>query len=162
LEKAIEMRTTLSGLAGCALLALVASTPTVGQPATAAEPNPPTPDAAACRINDGTSSTGSPRGANPVRYEYGNSPYVGARYNSCLDVIKVYFGGYTNLTHYNLKSFFSQREMAPGPYRVATWTPEFPGNYVDTFTVQGCVRGGFPPHSHCTRWSPTVHVRVTP
>ena len=125
------------------------------------EPSSRTPHTAACTINDGVASTGSQVGANPIRYEYGNSPYVGARYNSCADVVKVYYGGYTNLTHYNLASLFSQREVAAGPRMVVTVTPDFVGSHLATYSVQGCIRGSWPRPSRCTRWSPTVQVLVT-
>ena len=154
------MRITLLGIAGSALLGVVATAAPAGLPAAAVEPSTRTSHASTCKINDGVATTGSPVGANPVRYEYGNSPYVGARYNSCTDVIKVYFGGYTNLTHYNVIHGSRQYELAPGPARVWTITPAS-WDYVVTFRAQGCVRGDWPQPSRCTRWSPTVFVNVT-
>ena len=153
------MRTTLRGLAGCVLLGGVATAASIGQSAVAVEPSTRTAHTSTCKINDGVATTGSPVGANPVRYEYGNSPYVGARYNSCTDVIKVYFGGYTNLTHYNVIRGARQYELAPGPARVWMITPAS-WDYVATFSAQGCVRGDWPQPSRCTRWSPTVSVNV--
>jgi hypothetical protein len=105
------------------------------------------------------------RGADPKRYEFGNSPYVGARYDSCADVIKVYYGGYVagSFTHYNVRRALAsipfrggQSELQEGPARVWTIAPLDP--YFEEFTVQGCVRGKFPRPSSCTRWSPTVRV----
>ncbi len=153
------MRTTLRALAGMALLGLVATAAPVG-PAAASGQSTRTSYAAACKINDGVATTGSQVGANPVRYEYGNSPYVGARYNSCTDVIKVYFGGYTNLTHYNVIYGSRQYELAAGPAKVWTVTPPSYDTWV-TFSVQGCIRGSWPQPSRCTRWSPTLYVQVT-
>ena len=116
----------------------------------------------ACTIYDGYATTGEKWGANPPKYEYGNSPYVGARYNSCSDVIRVYYGGYTNLTHYNvLDRVRGQRELKAGANMVWTVTPYASTDYWESFSVQGCVRGKWPNPSKCTRWSPTVWVHVT-
>lgn len=129
------------------------------------------PTAQACTIRDGTASTGARVGRAPIRYEYGNSPYVGVRYDSCADVVKVYFGGYTGITHYNLRYTESDRvplrggtwfqmELGPGTARVFTMTARSSEPHWNTYSVQACRRGGLFERSSCTRWSPTVAVRI--
>jgi hypothetical protein len=116
----------------------------------------------ACIINDGDAETGEKFGSDPPKYEYGNSPYLGVRYNSCSDVIKVYYGGYTDLTHYNVMSNLRrQQELKAGPKMVWTVTPYFAtGDHWERFAVQGCIRGNWPNPSKCTRWSPTVWIHI--
>ena len=126
--------------------------------------------AAACFIRDGGSSSGQRVGSKPVRYEYANSPYVGVRYDSCGDVLKIYHGGYTGITHYNIKytdirypepNIFQQVESGPGTARVYTLTASpFIGRGFSV-AVQACKRGGFLGRSSCTRFSPMVSVPVT-
>lgn len=158
----------------------VGGAPAVGGPwaansadtAVAAQQASPTAQAA-CTIRDGTASTGVRVGRAPIRYEYGNSPYLGVRYDSCADVVKVYFGGYTGITHYNLRykesdrhpfncggCRFSQMEFGPGTARVWTMTARSPEPHLNTYSVQACKRGGLFESSSCTRWSPTVTIRI--
>ena len=141
-----------------AVLAAAALTAPSGEAAPATHAGPQ-----ACIINDGYATTGVKWGSNPPKYEYGNSPYLGAQYNSCSDVIKVYYGGYTNLTHYNAIYGYGsghQAELKPGAAMVWTRTPYSSGDYWERFAVQGCIRGTWPNPSKCTRWSPEVWVHV--
>lgn len=92
----------------------------------------------------------------PPRYTYGKSPYIGARYNKCLRTLKVYFGGYSGITHYNMRTTGgAQWELKP--LRNGVWSPKIgwydPGI---AFSVQACNRGGTFQRSSCTAWSPTV------
>jgi hypothetical protein len=170
------MRTTRRALIGSALLVLAVTGVPAGQTAATGHS---TNDrrAAPCKINDGIATTGASVGDNPVRYEYGNSPYLGARYNSCLDVIKVYYGGYDpgvprGVTHYNVIRHaqvgsyppirFGQGELRATTTRMVwTVTPRPNANHVASFTVQACRKGPVDVSSTCTRWSPTVRVAVT-
>jgi hypothetical protein len=161
------MRTLLRTRAvGSVLLGLATAAAPAGHATASGSARGPRP--AACTITDGTSTNGgATRGANPVKYEFGNSPYVGARFDSCADVIKVYYGGYTaeSLTHYNVTRGFgsysaahTQSELKAGPAMVWTVTPR--DHFYETFTVQGCRRGSFLRPSSCTRWSPTITVKT--
>jgi hypothetical protein len=124
----------------------------------AAQPQSHAAAAARCTIRDGTSPTGGRIGSNPTKYRYGNSPYLGVRYNSCQDTFRVYYGGYTtNLTHYNLRWYHAgwhQTEMRPFQNGLHTMTAIH--SSVIPFLVQACNRGGILQRSSCTRWSPTV------
>ncbi|MBF8191290.1 hypothetical protein ITP53_37440 [Nonomuraea sp. K274] len=118
--------------------------------------------AAGCVIRDGVSSTGTETGRNPTRFEYTDSPYLGARYNSCTDKVVLYYGGYTNTAagwHYNVRfTTGGQRELSPGSSR--KWTFNNPGGTSLSAVVQLCKKGGFAQRSSCTRWSPTVRVSL--
>jgi hypothetical protein len=111
------------------------------------------------QLLDATATAGQAIAGTPPRYQFGDSPYVGARYDHCLHTITVYFGGYTGITHYNLRpSWGPQVELAPRAKGV--WTA--PRSLVDhrlndiRFAVQACKRGGFLESSSCTPWSPEV------
>ena len=92
----------------------------------------PTPSQAACGVTDGTSSgaqLGTRVGSNPVRFKFADSPYMGVRFDSCANVLRAYYGGWTGNTHYNLRYDgggpyiappAKQIQLAPGPARV--WT----------------------------------------
>ena len=137
----------------------------------------PRPAGAVCRLEDGTSSTGLRTGANPVRFWYSNSPYMGVRYDVCADVIRMYYGGYVGNTHYNLR--FTNRdprlgdadqqqiEVASGAARVysvgASNYHTATGGRRFSASVQACKRGTGPfSTSTCGRWSPVVGVLVLP
>ena len=133
---------------------------------------------AVCRLVDGTSPTGTRFGSSPVKYEYGNSPYMGVRFDSCGDVLRLYYGGYTGNTHYNLRftnpdprlgdADRKQIEVSSGAARVYTLTAapyhtETGGGRRFFVAVQACSRGtGLFSTSTCTRWSPTVNVIPIP
>jgi hypothetical protein len=146
------MRTPLRSALLCALVGFT----TVLAPVASA-------NAAPCTNTDGTATTGATRGSNPVKYYYGNSPYVGARYNNCLDVIKIYYGGYSKADYYNIREVNGyQSEHAAGANMV--WTASYqedPGRHDVTYIVQACNRGGVFQPSTCTRWSPTVRLVFT-
>lgn len=117
--------------------------------------------ASACITLDGTARNALTYGSNPTRYKYSGSPYLGMRYNSCAGTIRVYYGGFNGVTHYNLKPVYpntTQLEVAGGLRRVLTRNETDWG--LRGFTVQGCSRGGLFSSSTCTRWSPTVTILI--
>jgi hypothetical protein len=137
----------------------------------------PRPAGAACRSVDGTSPTGLRTGANPVRFWYSNSPYIGLRYDGCADLIRMYYGGYVGNTHYNLRftnpdprlgdadqkqievPFGAARVYSVGASNYHTGT----GGRRFFASVQACKRGTGPfSTSTCGRWSPVVSVLVDP
>ncbi|GAA3058399.1 hypothetical protein GCM10010464_23710 [Pseudonocardia yunnanensis] len=109
---------------------------------------------------DGFATEGQEIPGSPKRYEFGDSPYVGVRYDRCLQTIKVYFGGYTGITHYNISPGWGpQLELAPLERGVWTAGRNFrplPPRDTLHFSVQACKRGGFLGRSTCTAWSPVV------
>ncbi|MBP2366479.1 hypothetical protein [Pseudonocardia parietis] len=126
-----------------------------------------TVSAAGCVKKDGTARSGRRVGSNPVRFDYPDAPYVGARYDSCRGEITVYYGGYTGNTHYNVMVNGRQSEVGPGEAKKRT-IPVTPGSFVSA-QVQSCERGRvvtrwpLPPireRSTCTRFSPTVTVQA--
>jgi hypothetical protein len=87
---------------------------------------------------------------------------VGARYDGCEGKVKIYYGGYLNITHYNMRVNGVQSEASPGERMVRT-IPVNPGGSL-TIQVQACERGewtifGRKPSS-CTRFSPPVTVQM--
>jgi len=118
---------------------------------------------AAAQYIDGVATAGQEIAGSPKRYEFGDSPYVGARYDQCLQTIKVYFGGYTGITHYNIRPGWGpQVEVAP--HRKGVWTApkaarNWPRNEV-YFSVQACRRGGVLQKSSCSAWSPVVKINL--
>ena len=137
--------------------------------------------AAACVITEGTSSVSAPGtrvGSNPVRFEFADSPYLGVQYDGCRNVLNVFYGGYTAITHYNIRYDgggpyvdppAKQVEVSPGAAR--KWSlSAAPFQSADgrgflrvSFAVQACKRGsGLFSSSSCTRWSPLVGVPAGP
>jgi hypothetical protein len=120
--------------------------------------------APACIVRDGTPSGGRSRGGSPPRYEFDTSPYVGVRYDSCGRSFKIYYGGYTGVTHYNLCHSklgypclqLEMRATAAGVYTM--FVNDDDKKLPHLFAVQACKRGGFLQPSSCTSWSPTVTV----
>lgn len=127
-------------------------------PVAAAAPDT-VPAAKGCYTRDGEppQKSGTDIGGTPPRYEYSNSPYIGGRYDSCNNQIKLYYGGYTtNLTHYNVRwqhdnTDWRISKQSPGERRV--WTLDAPGNDYN-FMVQACNGNS------CTRWSPQLYVNA--
>jgi hypothetical protein len=125
----------------------------------------PVAKAAACyTATDGYSNSGTRVAGVPARWEYGTSPYIGARYNQCSDTLSVYYGGYTGIDYYNLRwnqdgavgtPRNNQAELGPGLRRVARFGSDRVGGRL-LLNVQACNRGGFLQSSSCTRWSPTL------
>jgi hypothetical protein len=120
---------------------------------------------AQCFTSDGTSENGGTRtGSNPVRFKFRNTPYVGVRWDRC-GALKIYYGGYSRITHYNVKygtAFPRQVERGPGKaqvFDVGNWHGYFMSRF--EVAVQACNRGGALQSSSCTRWSPTVGVPIT-
>jgi hypothetical protein len=122
--------------------------------------------AAACAVYDASSKTGVRVGSNPFRWEYANSPYIGARFDQCADVIYIYYGGYTGITHYNIRLadqgfnrvyLIRQFEVGSGSARRYTLSANTVSAAWLLITVQACRRGTGPfSSSDCTRWSPTI------
>ncbi|WP_188187758.1 hypothetical protein [Nonomuraea sp. SYSU D8015] len=114
-----------------------------------------------CVIRDGTSSKGYRVGSNPTRYTYDDTPYLGARYNSCTNKVTLYYGGYSAAPgyYYNLRTGAgAQWEVQPGSAR--KYTMRAPGGTYMTAMVQLCRRGELLHRSTCTRWSPQVRVAL--
>jgi hypothetical protein len=107
-------------------------------------------------ITDGVADSGRALPAKPLRYEYENSPYLGVRRDDCAGTIKIYYGGYTGITHYNLRVGAVQREIAPLARGVVVESIRR-GDH-PSITVQACKRGGIFESSSCTRWSPTITI----
>ena len=144
--------------------ALVGFTTVLAPAATAhADEGAPAAHAAACTHVDGTATSGATLGSNPVKYEYGNSPYAGARYKSCLDVVSIYYGGYTSgVDYYNIRYDNGDQGQfsAATPNMVFSFEPNGGVNrYV--FAIEACKKGGVFQKSACTRWSPTVSLTFT-
>ena len=152
-----------------AALVAVASTLAFAPSATAAPAQPVTASVqqadllhgVTCTVNNGRAYSGRAIGGSPPRFEYDNSPYLGARYDSCGDSVKLYYGGYTGITHYNIRWGNTQREVGPGQARVLTLNASQFGEGDVDFVVQACKRGSGPfSTSSCTRWSPPVRLSV--
>jgi hypothetical protein len=157
----------LAGTTGIAL----ADTPLPAQQQNAAvsAQQPGAVPAAACFTRDGSARDGRRVGANPIRFDYPDSPYVGARYDSCQGVVRIHFGGYVSgVTHYNVRVNGGQVETRAGEALLIT-RQVGPGGPV-SIDAQACTRGriitpvpGFPPireRSSCTRFSPLVTVQT--
>jgi hypothetical protein len=127
--------------------------------------------AAACRpVVDGYARVGTRVAGVPPRWDFPTSPYLGARFNECTDTMTVYFGGYSGITHYNIKWAeegtacapyiqCKQIEVGPGLRRIH----RIGGNELASrpvLNVQACKRGGFLQSSSCTRWSPTIRFQT--
>jgi hypothetical protein len=115
-------------------------------------------------VRDGLGTGGMNLGGRPNRFEYRDSPYLGMRYDHCRLELRFHLGGYTGITHYNLRWYTSrpddvhQIEVAAGPAKLYTLRAgDLYGARVWA-NVQACRRGGFLQPSSCTRWSPTVSV----
>ncbi|MEU0368960.1 hypothetical protein ABZ070_01630 [Streptomyces sp. NPDC006283] len=163
-----------------ALLAALLMTPDVGQ----AHPVPSAPTAPCFTDGFPPRGGGTPTGRSPVRFKWGNSPYLGARYNRCAGTVKVYYGGYpargglfgniAAYSHYILRystpNDFNWHEarLTVGAARVATFDA-FRGDW--NFMVKAC--GGeslgqlFPWGAGrnaaplwCTAWSPLVYLNA--
>ncbi|KPI20620.1 hypothetical protein OV450_0086 [Actinobacteria bacterium OV450] len=118
-----------------------------------------------CFFRDGTTTGGGMNtGGTPPRFAYGNSPYLGAQFDSCGDVVRIYYGGY-NATHYNIRYVsptsgrWVQQELGGGSRQVWTITAQA-GDY--NFVIQACNRGGALSRSSCTRWSPQIYLNARP
>jgi hypothetical protein len=121
----------------------------------------PAASASACpvggaEITDGVADSGRAVPGTPLRYEYEDSPYIGVRRDDCAGTFKIYYGGYTGITHYNVRIGAVQRELAPRARGVVV-EPVGRGDH-PSVTVQACKRGGLFESSSCTRWSPTITV----
>ena len=133
--------------------AVLLATGALVAPATGAQAAP----AAGCYTRDGFPPKGGTNtGGTPPRYKFSDSPYVGATYESCENVIKLYFGGYSSAEHYRITwqadtGDWQVTRGNPGARKV--WTLQAPG-YDYNFRVQAC--NG----SACTRSSPLLYVNA--
>jgi hypothetical protein len=157
---------TIAGATGIAL----ADTPSPAQSNVAASAQQPgAMPAAGCFTRDGTAPDGRRVGANPIRFDYPDSPYAGARYDSCKGVVRIHFGGYVSgVTHYNMRVNGQQRETRAGESLLIDQRVN-PGAPVSV-NVQACTRGSVVDMpwplpdvtrpSSCTRFSPLVTVQT--
>ncbi|TDU73645.1 hypothetical protein [Streptomyces sp. KS 21] len=135
--------------------AVLLATGIMAVPAASAEAAP----ARDCYSRNGFPTKGGNNiGDTPPRYKFSNSPYIGARYDSCENAITVYFGGTsrTDTTHYTMHwsgdaGGWHDQKMHNGAHRM--WTIEAPGNDYN-FLVQACNGNA------CTRWSPQIYVNA--
>ena len=158
------MFSTLRTKALLALTGLAAIGGLVALPGSASAATCTTPFAAANTVK-ATASNGliSTVAAGKVNvYEYGGSPYVGARYDRCQRQLEVYYGGYaSNTTHYNIRLFDGTLIKVPFYKGDGVWHPPVvsaknPGYH---FSVQAC--NGPANTKNCTRFSPVVVMNGT-
>jgi hypothetical protein len=115
------------------------------------------PMARAACVKDGVAEDGREVGANPYRYKFDGSPYLGVRWDQCGDSITLYYGGTSGMTHYNLRDVHGSqirlRNFANGQLR---FPPPRERSY--WWIVQACKEGGVFTKTSCTRWSPAVAI----
>ncbi|MGW7263407.1 hypothetical protein [Streptomyces sp. NPDC054842] len=146
---ALMMRRTAVALASCAVAAGGMMAPTgVGDAA-----------ARGCYVDAYPPGGGTNIGGSPNRYQWSNSPYIGARYNRCNGYVYVIYGGY-RATHYNV------RWAAPGgPWEQSELSAskglwKWPARHGDyNLMIQACNRGTFS-GSKCTAWSPQLYLNT--
>ncbi|MFI1972196.1 hypothetical protein [Streptomyces cinnamoneus] len=115
---------------------------------------------------------GTNTGGVPPRYQWGKSPYLGARFDSCPNRVRVYYGGYsgTGFLHY---TYYVMRYTTPdelgwktanltiGEHRVWTFNSASSGDW--NFKVKACfnapVQGGGE-RAICTDWSPQIYLNA--
>ncbi|MER7780440.1 hypothetical protein ABTZ21_36550 [Streptomyces sp. NPDC096191] len=101
-------------------------------------------------------------GGNPPKYNWDFTPHIGARYSSCGRFISLYYGGATNITHYNVRwaapgENWKQSELRAGAKMVWKFYSVW-GDY--NFAVQACHRGDRFQKSRCTNWSPQIYLNA--
>jgi hypothetical protein len=182
MKGAMTIMTKLQKIAWLSVGALVAGVMTGGATPASATPTPVQATgvavsaqqkaglmAPACIVRDGKPDGGRSRGGAPPRYEFDTSPYLGVRYESCGSSFKIYYGGYTGITHYNIRHYFPGyygssdhwRQFEVGATAAGVYTMPADAilkENISKFTVEACKRGGFLQPSSCTSWSPTVTV----
>jgi len=158
-------------VAACAVLlaAGVAVAPAAGATQRSGAPTAAKAPAAACTYVDGLAYDGIRLRGVPPRWKYGNSPYGGARFDRCGDVVRFYYGGYggtKKLDYYELRYGISPnqilrtyRDYTQGSNRIATVTARHNEGYYTSYTLQ--VRACNLPAA-CTRWSPLVYLSYYP
>ncbi|MET9887756.1 hypothetical protein ABZZ20_32395 [Streptomyces sp. NPDC006430] len=113
---------------------------------------------------------GNNTGGIPPRYQWGNSPYLGARYDSCPSKVRVFYGGYSgtgflHYTHYVMKYTtpgelgWKTTQLTIGQHRVWTFTNASHGDW--NFKVKACFnapREGGGERSVCSDWSPQIYL----
>lgn len=128
---------------------------------------PATTPEAPCTVRDGyppgARNTGI--GGSPMKYRFANSPYVGARYESCAGTLKLYYGGHTSprwayyevqYTHPTGRDWKTW-QVRIGERRVATWDDPERGSW--NFKVRACAQSIDDAQGrNCTPWSPQLFV----
>ncbi|GHF71156.1 hypothetical protein GCM10010218_60620 [Streptomyces mashuensis] len=115
---------------------------------------------------------GTDIGGSPPRYQSGNSPYLGARFDSCPSTVRAYYGGYagTGLFHY---TYYVMQYTKPGElgwktinltigeHRLLTFHEASNGDW--NFKVKACfdatVQGGGQ-RAFCSPWSPQIYLNA--
>ncbi|UUU26512.1 hypothetical protein [Streptomyces sp. DSM 40750] len=118
-----------------------------------------------CTHRDGYPPDGGTNmGGTPSRYQWRNTPYVGARFDGCTDTLKLYYGGYSRpgYSYYEVRYTNEARhgwrtwQLPMGERRVSTIEGPAHGSW--NFKVRACAssiddaQGARP----CTGWSPQL------
>jgi hypothetical protein len=151
-----DMRSTfksrvLLGLTGLLTVGSLIATPGVASAA-------PCPAGGPAQYVDARATEGQEIAGSPKKYEFGDSPYIGARYDKCARLLKIYFGGYNGITHYNIR-YDSGNQYELAPHERGVWSPKHGDSLYEIgrkFSVQACKRGSGLSSSSCTRWSPVI------
>ncbi|MCZ0988941.1 hypothetical protein O1M54_30545 [Streptomyces diastatochromogenes] len=149
------------------LLVSVAST---GGTATAAEVRgPASVPAAQCTYRDAfPPGGGTNTGGIPNRYQYANSPYAGARFDSCADSLQIYYGGFSNPRYAYYEIAYTYPSQL-GWYRWVDrgmgrriWSVRPPITRGDwNFKVRACANTiDSPGPGTCTAWSPQLFLHA--
>jgi hypothetical protein len=153
-------RALVAGPTILAAFATVLSLTAAASPASTAQQVGPA--RASCTVTDGKADQGQRIGGNPVRFQYPDSPYLGARLDRCTGKIYLYYSQNPDLgyaTHYNIRWGTNQYEARGGYNRKFTFNdPRDPRPGIHTFMVQACIDGGFLESDTCGRWSPEVRL----
>ncbi|MCX5380419.1 hypothetical protein [Streptomyces sp. NBC_00091] len=120
-----------------------------------------------CTIRDGypPAARNTSIGGTPTKYKYTNSPYVGGRYDSCSQTLKLYYGGYASprWAYYEVSyTYPTGREWdrwqgRMGENRIVTWNSPERGSW--NFKVRACAQAIDDAQGrNCTSWSPQLFV----
>ncbi|HTK63632.1 MAG TPA: hypothetical protein VL595_14700 [Pseudonocardia sp.] len=123
----------------------------------------PKPKPKTCVGDDGIALSGTKMGGSPARFKFANSPYLGARWDTCQHAVVLHFGGMKSADAYNIRINGKQREVGGGGgdrvFSISDSDKDMPEG-IAGITVQACNKGGFLSSSSCTAWSPEVRVAV--
>lgn len=149
-------------------------------PSEPAQPGPRPQAHASCEVHDGTARLGQRVGSNPPRFRYAQTLAVGARFDTCLGNVRLYYGNVPPrsifATHHNIAygqrvggtdPIFSHQVEVPDSERFgARYMKVFDTREVDRapvyafFRVQSCTKGRILGGSNCGPWSPVVTVAL--
>ncbi|MGW0393133.1 hypothetical protein ACWDYJ_19995 [Streptomyces sp. NPDC003042] len=130
-------------------------------------PTAPRAKAVPCEYVNGEGVAGTRLNATPPRWKYGNSPYLGTRFDRCGDVVTIHYGGYPKASYYKVawsincpKGSF-EKKYGPGKAFKLVLTAAHCRTTQDSYTtyevqVAACTRHTPPAKDTCTRWSPRV------